>query len=122
VGAFFPPEDGQRPMRMATLASTGHCFGILSTRRVMILRAMSDERHFPPPWSVEELDSCFVVKDLNGQALAYMYFEKEQYRRRRREIAVPIHGTDQSDDTAAINRGLRAANTAKIFPSSCRAG
>jgi hypothetical protein len=35
------------------------------------------ERNFPPPWSVGELDSCFVVKDLNGQALAYMYFEKE---------------------------------------------
>jgi hypothetical protein len=29
------------------------------------------ERHFPPPWSVEELDSCFVVKDANGQGLAY---------------------------------------------------
>jgi hypothetical protein len=28
------------------------------------------EGHFPPPWSVEQLDSCFVVKDLNGQALA----------------------------------------------------
>jgi hypothetical protein len=27
------------------------------------------------PWSVEELDSCFVVEDANGQALAYMYFE-----------------------------------------------
>jgi hypothetical protein len=39
-----------------------------------------------PPLSVEELDSCFVVKDLNGQALAYMYFEKEQHRRRRREL------------------------------------
>jgi hypothetical protein len=34
------------------------------------------ERHFPEPWSVEELDACFVVKDLNGQALAYMYFGK----------------------------------------------
>jgi hypothetical protein len=22
------------------------------------------ERHFPEPWSIEELDSCFVVKDL----------------------------------------------------------
>jgi hypothetical protein len=47
---------------------------------------MPDERHFPPPWIVEELDSCFVVKDLNAQALAYMYFEKEQHRRRRREL------------------------------------
>jgi len=52
----------------------------------MIERAMPDERHFPPPWTIEELDSCFVVKDANGQALAYMYFEKEQHRRRRREL------------------------------------
>ena len=45
------------------------------------------ERTFPPPWSVEELDSCFVVKDLSGQALAYVYFEKESPRRyRRREL------------------------------------
>jgi hypothetical protein len=26
-------------------------------------------RHFPPPWSVEELDACFVVRDNNGQRL-----------------------------------------------------
>jgi len=44
------------------------------------------ERNFPPPWSVEELDSCFVVKDANGQALAYMYFEKEPRSRFRREL------------------------------------
>jgi hypothetical protein len=45
------------------------------------------ERHFPPPWSVEELHSCFVVKDANGQALTYMYFEREPVRRfRRREL------------------------------------
>jgi hypothetical protein len=43
------------------------------------------ERNFPPPWSVDELDSCFVVKDANGQALAYMYFEKEPRRRFRRD-------------------------------------
>jgi hypothetical protein len=43
------------------------------------------ERNFPPPWSVGELDSCFVVKDANGQALAYMYFEKEPRRRFRRD-------------------------------------
>jgi hypothetical protein len=25
------------------------------------------ERRFPPPWSVEELDACYVVKDSAGQ-------------------------------------------------------
>jgi hypothetical protein len=38
-------------------------------------------RRFPPPWSVEETDACFIVKDHNGQALAYVYFEDEPGRR-----------------------------------------
>jgi hypothetical protein len=38
-------------------------------------------RRFPPPWSVEELDACFVVRDHNGQQLAYVYFEDEPGRR-----------------------------------------
>jgi hypothetical protein len=35
-----------------------------------------NRRRFPPPWSVEELDACFVVRDANAQALAYFYFEQ----------------------------------------------
>jgi hypothetical protein len=38
-------------------------------------------RRFPPPWSVEEQDACFVVRDHNGQQLAYVYFEEEPERR-----------------------------------------
>ncbi len=38
-------------------------------------------RRFPPPWSVEETDACFVVKDRAGQVLAYVYFEDESGRR-----------------------------------------
>jgi hypothetical protein len=38
-------------------------------------------RRFPPPWSVEELEACFVVRDHSGQALAYVYFEDEPGRR-----------------------------------------
>jgi hypothetical protein len=34
-------------------------------------------RRFPPPWSVEEQAACFIVRDANGQALAYVYFEDE---------------------------------------------
>jgi hypothetical protein len=29
-------------------------------------------RRFPPPWPVEELDACYVVRDHDG--LAYVYF------------------------------------------------
>jgi hypothetical protein len=38
-------------------------------------------RRFPPPWMIEERQSCFIVKDGNGQALAYVYFEEEPGRR-----------------------------------------
>ena len=33
-------------------------------------------RSFPPPWTIDEAnDACFIVKDHNGHALAYVYFE-----------------------------------------------
>ena len=38
------------------------------------------QRRFPP-WSVEELDACFVATDSTGQKLAYVYFEDEPGRR-----------------------------------------
>jgi hypothetical protein len=59
-------------------------------------------RRFPPPWSIEELDACFVVRDANGQALSYIYYESEPGRRSaakllskdeaRRIAANPLHG------------------------------
>jgi hypothetical protein len=39
------------------------------------------ERRFPPPWSADETDACLVVRDANGQALAYVDFEDEPGRR-----------------------------------------
>jgi len=55
------------------------------------------ERRLPGPWSVDELDTCFVVKDLNGQA--YMYFEKEpRHRHRRSELLT----RDEAQRIAAI--------------------
>jgi hypothetical protein len=42
---------------------------------------MPAPHRFPPPWSVEETDACFIVRDANGQALAYVYFEEEPGRR-----------------------------------------
>jgi hypothetical protein len=38
-------------------------------------------RRFPPPWTVEEQEACFTVRDRGSQALAYVYFEDEPGRR-----------------------------------------
>ena len=43
---------------------------------------MSSSRRFPPPWTLEEAnDACLNIRDKNGQALAYVYFENEPGRR-----------------------------------------
>jgi hypothetical protein len=43
---------------------------------------MPVHRHFPPPWDIEEHNQSFyIVRDDNGQALAYVYFEAEPGRR-----------------------------------------
>ena len=43
---------------------------------------MTEPRRFPPPWDIEEHNqSCYIVRDDNGQALAYVYFESEPGRR-----------------------------------------
>ena len=39
-------------------------------------------RRFPPPWTVDEREGgeLFIVRDANGQALDYLYFEDEPQR------------------------------------------
>ena len=55
-----------------------------STRRSSGVRlAMQDQPgRFPPPWDIEEYDrSCYIVRENNGQALAYCYYEQKPDRR-----------------------------------------
>jgi hypothetical protein len=45
-----------------------------------------NSHRFPPPWSVEDPDpnldrQCFIIRDADGHALAYVYFEDERGRR-----------------------------------------
>jgi hypothetical protein len=35
-------------------------------------RLMTEPRRFPPPWTIEDKNACFIVKDRGGQALAYV--------------------------------------------------
>ena len=43
--------------------------------------ARPERRHFQPPWLVEDLTSCFVVKARSGQELAFVYYEEDPRRR-----------------------------------------
>ena len=43
---------------------------------------MSEQRRCPPLWTVEDKNNaCFIVRDGNGQAVAYVYYEDEPGRR-----------------------------------------
>ena len=62
-------------------------------------------RRFPPPWTIKELAECFIVRDANGQALAYVYFEDEPGRR----SAARLLTRDEARRIAA-NSGLAVAH------------
>ena len=65
-------------------------------------------RRFPPPWSVQELDACFAVKDSADQKLAYVYYEDEPGRRSAAKLL-------SKDEARRI-----AANIAKLPEVVCR--
>ena len=52
---------------------------------------MPSLRRFPPSWTAEETDACFIVRDGNGQAVAYVYFEDEPGRRAAAKLLHPRH-------------------------------
>jgi len=54
-------------------------------------------RRFPPPWTVEEQEACFVVRDSNGQALSYVYYENEPGR----QAAAKLLSKDEARRIAA---------------------
>jgi hypothetical protein len=51
------------------------------TNLVKIQTEALPSRRFPPPWTIEEHTESFIVKDANGQALGYVYFDDEPQRR-----------------------------------------
>jgi hypothetical protein len=63
-------------------SDSGLCNGFVQSKNRFVRSGAAgqrkyDNRRFPPPWAVEELNACFVVRDNSGQKLAYVYFEDE---------------------------------------------
>jgi hypothetical protein len=66
-------------------------------------------RRFPPPWTIKELAECFIVRDANGQALAYVYFEEEPGRRSAAPVAhARAAESGRNDDHQSIVFSIRA--------------
>jgi hypothetical protein len=58
-------------------------------------------RHLPPPWKAEKIVGGYVVRDANGQALAYVYSRPSETdaiqakvltEDEARRVAINIHG------------------------------
>jgi hypothetical protein len=60
-----------------------------------------------PPLSVEEQPSCFLVRDHNGQALAYIYFEEEPSRRLAAKLLTKAEARRIAANIAQLREALR---------------
>ena len=66
------------------------------------------ERRFPPPWTVDELEACFVVRDEAGQKLAYVYFEEDPGRRSAAKLLTKDEARRIASNIANLPNLLRA--------------
>jgi hypothetical protein len=65
-----------------------------------------------PPWSVDEADPkldrwCFIIRDANGRALAYVYFVEEPGRRAATHLLIRDEGLALSDRAHGLRCNLR---------------
>jgi len=74
----------------------------------------------PPPWSVDDPDmkpgqECFIVRDANGQALAYVYFEDEREPAATKPCSAGAHRCKRSPKRCPTHDEARAST-----PLRCR--
>jgi hypothetical protein len=47
---------------------------------------MPSQRRFPTPWHADKIPGGYVVRDANGQALAYIYSRKNEAEARQAKV------------------------------------
>ncbi len=67
-------------------------------------------RRFPPPWTVEETAPRFIVRDQNGQALAFVYCEDEPGRRTTAKLLTRDEARRIASNIATLPELLRKPN------------
>ena len=73
---------------------------------------MPTSRRFPAPWTVEETAPCFIVRDHNKQALAFVYCEDDPGRRTAANLLTPC--LQQGRTSEAV---LAAVQKRREFPT-----
>src|SRR5215471_17232152 len=96
--------------------SIGQNIGRSEPDRQQNRRRIVENHCLPTPWSVEER-TCFIVRDHNGQALAYVYFEDESGRR----SAAKLLKRDEAR-RIAVNIAKRVRTGSTGTPRHSRAG
>ena len=81
---------------------------------------MAEPRHFPPPWTVEDKDAYFIVRDHSRQDLAYVYAEdkrtsaKPLTRDEARRIAAKMPEASEAVSGGDCSAGERVASQAGL--------
>jgi hypothetical protein len=71
---------------------------------------MPSARRFPPPWTIEEHnDACFIVKDHNGHALAFVFLLRPRASPLHQWINLRAEVTNAGSPMAENEPGRRAA-------------
>jgi hypothetical protein len=67
---------------------------------------MPSPRRFPAPWSAELQPNYYVVRDHDGQQLAYVYFENEPGRRSAAKLLTKDEARRIAANIVELWRGL----------------
>jgi hypothetical protein len=69
----------------------------LDARALCFARSDATATDVPAPWTILELEACFVVLDSGGQKVAFIYYAVEP----ERQLAVKLPSKDEARRIAA---------------------